>query len=238
MGDHAAHGRENLLSGAATPPLDLFAGLSEGERADMLERGRKLFAGACDFAAGATHTEILPPPSLPEVAFAGRSNVGKSSLINALTGRNALARVSHTPGRTQQLNFFDLGGALMLVDLPGYGYAKVAKHTARQWSALIHAYLKGRVNLRRLCLLIDARHGLKPGDEEIMKLLDLSAVPYRVVLTKIDKVKAAELDAVIAQTTRRLVKHPAAAPLPWPVSAHEGIGIAELRAELAAVPAV
>jgi GTP-binding protein len=242
MGDHAAHGSESLLSDAAKLPpkpiLDLFAGVSEGERADMIERGRKLFAGTCDFTAGATRAEILPAPTLPEVAFAGRSNVGKSSLINALTGRTTLARVSHTPGRTQQLNFFDLGGKLMLVDLPGYGYAKVAKRTAQEWSALIHEYLKGRVNLRRLCLLIDSRHGLKPGDEEIMKLLDLSAVPYRVVLTKIDKVKPAELASVIEATRQRLVKHPAAAPLPWPVSAHDAIGIAELRAELAAVPAV
>lgn len=238
MVHHAADGSENLLSAGTAPILDLFAGVSEGERADMLERGRRLFAGACDFTAGATRPEILPPPTLPEVAFAGRSNVGKSSLINALTGRNALARVSHTPGRTQQLNFFDLGGQLMLVDLPGYGYAKVAKHMARDWSALIHQYLKGRVNLRRLCLLIDGRHGLKPGDEEIMKLLDLSAVPYRIVLTKIDKVKPAELAAVIEATRARLVKHPAAAPLPWPVSSHDGLGIAELRAELAAVPGV
>ncbi|MCY4065501.1 MAG: ribosome biogenesis GTP-binding protein YihA/YsxC, partial [Rhodospirillaceae bacterium] len=161
--------------------------------ADGLEAGRLLFAQECSFVAGVVQVGGLPPDALPEVAFAGRSNVGKSSLINALTNRKALARTSNTPGRTQQINFFDLGGRLCLVDLPGYGYARASKDKVRRWNALIRDYLRGRASLRRVCLLIDARRGLTPGDREIMGLLDASAVSYQIVLTKSDKLHESEL---------------------------------------------
>jgi len=221
MGDHAAHGCEDNVSGVPEPD------------ADALESGRKLFAQECRFVFGAVDYDGLPEDGLPEVAFAGRSNVGKSSLINALTGRNSLARTSNTPGRTRQINFFDLGGRLMLVDLPGYGYAKAAKTEIRGWTRLIESYLKGRAGLRRLCLLIDGRHGLKPVDEGLMTLLDTAAVPFRVVLTKCDKVRAAELAAREAAVRQALVKHPAALPDPIATSAFKGDGIAVLRADLA-----
>ena len=197
------------------------------------ERGRLLFAGSCDFAWGSESHDQLPPPGLPEVAFAGRSNVGKSSLVNALTGRKTLARVSHTPGRTQQINFFDLGQRLMLVDLPGYGHAEVSKKRQQNWGRLIRDYLKGRVPLRIVCLLIDSRHGLKELDQEIMTLLDKAAVSYRVVLTKTDKTKQAELDAVVQATTAALKKHTAAFPAVFVTSAHESEGVEALRAEIA-----
>jgi len=200
---------------------------------DAVEAGRKLFAQECQFIAGAADYDGLPRGGLPEVAFAGRSNVGKSSLINALTGRKTLARTSNTPGRTRQINFFDLGGRLMLVDLPGYGYARAAKTEIRGWTRLIEAYLKGRVGLRRLCLLIDGRHGLKPVDEELMTLLDAAAVPYRAVLTKCDKVRAAELAAREADVKKALAAHPAALPDPLLTSAIKGMGIETLRADLA-----
>ena len=201
-----------------------------------LERGRLLFAGPCDFFAGAMNMGQLPPPRSAEVAFAGRSNVGKSSLVNALTGRKTLARVSHTPGRTQQLNFFDLGpGALTLVDLPGYGYSAVGKAKAEAWTDTTRAFLKGRQELRRVLLLVDGRHGLKPGDEDIMKLLDQSAVIYQVVLTKADKTKPAELAKVQAATAAALSRHVAAYPVIRVTSSHDGAGISELRAELAAL---
>jgi GTP-binding protein len=203
--------------------------------ADALEAGRKLFAQECRFVTGAADYDGLPADGLPEVAFAGRSNVGKSSLINALTGRKTLARTSNTPGRTRQINFFDLGGRLMLVDLPGYGYARAAKTEIRGWTRLIESYLKGRVGLRRLCLLIDGRHGLKPTDDELMKLLDAAAVPYRIVLTKCDKVRAAELDARATAIVEALARHPAALPDPLATSAIKGTGIALLRADLAAL---
>jgi len=223
MGHHAAHGREGDVSAAPEPD------------ADALETGRKLFAQECRFVSGAADYDGLPADSLPEVAFAGRSNVGKSSLINALTGRNALARISNTPGRTRQINFFDLGGRLMLVDLPGYGYARAAKTEIRGWTRLIESYLKGRVGLRRLCLLIDGRHGLKPVDGELMTLLDTAAVPFRIVLTKCDKVRAAELAERVAAIREALVKHPAALPDPIATSAVKGAGIETLRADLAAL---
>lgn len=201
-----------------------------------LERGRLLFAGECEFFAGAMSMAQLPPARGPEVAFAGRSNVGKSSLINALTGRKALARVSNTPGRTQQLNFFDLGhGLLTLVDLPGYGYSSVGKAKAEAWTETTRAFLKGRAELRRVCLLVDGRHGLKPGDEDIMKLLDKSAVIYQVVLTKADKTKPAELERVKAATAATLSRHVAAHPVIRVTSSEDGSGIPELRAELAAL---
>ncbi|HLT77127.1 MAG TPA: ribosome biogenesis GTP-binding protein YihA/YsxC [Ferrovibrio sp.] len=203
-----------------------------------LERGRLLFAGPCEFFAGAMTLAQLPPARGPEVAFAGRSNVGKSSLVNALTGRKALARVSNTPGRTQQLNFFDLGqGRLSLVDLPGYGYSSVGKAKAEAWTETTRAYLKGRPELRRVCLLVDSRHGLKPGDEDIMKLLDQSAVVYQVVLTKADKTSKADLAKVEAATAAVLKRHVAAHPVIRVTSSEEGVGIPELRAELAALAA-
>jgi GTP-binding protein len=172
---------------------------------------------------------------LPEIAFAGRSNVGKSSLVNALTGRRTLARISHTPGRTQQLNFFELGGQLMLVDLPGFGFARVAKNKVRDWTGLIERYLRGRPSLRRVCLLIDARHGAMDVDRSFMKRLDAAAVSYQVVLTKADKVEAGALAARLAALTAELTQHPAAHPQIIVTSAHAGDGIPELRAALAAL---
>jgi GTP-binding protein len=200
---------------------------------DAAERGRRLFTQACDFAAGAESEDRIPPPGLPEIAFAGRSNVGKSSLVNALTGRKTLARVSHTPGRTQQINFFDLAGQLILVDLPGYGYAEVSKSKQRNWGRLIKDYLRGRPCLRCVYLLIDGRHGLKGLDRELMRLLDESAVAYRIVLTKTDETKPAELAAVIARTAETLKSHTAAFPLLFATSSHTGAGIEDLRAEIA-----
>ncbi len=198
-----------------------------------LEAARKLFAGACDFVAGAMTAEQLPPPGLPEIAFAGRSNVGKSSLINALTGRKALARTSNTPGRTQQINFFDLGGRLILADLPGYGYARASKGKIRAWTQLVMLYLKGRACLRRVLLLIDARRGIGDGDREVMAGLDEAAVNYQVVLTKCDKAPAAELAAMTAEIAAELAKRPAAHPDIAVTSSRDGSGIAELRAVIA-----
>ncbi|WP_341704551.1 ribosome biogenesis GTP-binding protein YihA/YsxC [Ferrovibrio sp.] len=201
-----------------------------------LERGRLLFAGPCEFFAGAMIMDQLPPPRGPEIAFAGRSNVGKSSLVNALTGRKTLARVSTTPGRTQQLNFFDLGaGKMTLVDLPGYGYSSVGKAKAAAWTDTTRAFLKGRPELQRVLLLVDGRHGLKAGDEDIMKLLDKSAVIYQVVLTKADKVGPVELEKVRAATATALSRHVAAHPVIRVTSSAAGAGIPELRAELAAL---
>lgn len=203
--------------------------------AGNLERGHWLFAQQCRFVAGAAKLEQIPAAGLPEVAFAGRSNVGKSSLINALTGRTSLARVSVTPGRTRELNFFTLGneGTLYLVDMPGYGYARASKSQVKGWTRLIGDYLKGRRELKRVFLLIDARHGIKPNDEETMALLDEAAVSYQVVLTKADKPKASELAAVQAKVATALAKHPAAYPEILTTSARLGSGIPELRAAVA-----
>ena len=200
-----------------------------------LEAGRLLFAAECRFVIGVARPDDLPADALPEVAFAGRSNVGKSSLINALTGRKTLARTSNTPGRTQQLNFFDLGGRLMLVDLPGYGYAKAPKGDVDRWNRLIRLYLKGRVGLRRLCLLIDARHGVKPSDRQVMDLLDEAAVAYQIVLTKADKLKAGELAQRCADFAGEIAKRAAANPEIIATSATRGDGIAGLRAVLASL---
>lgn len=202
---------------------------------DALERGRLLFARECTFVAGAAQMDRLPEPGLIEVAFAGRSNVGKSSLINALTGHNALARTSRTPGRTQQINFFRLGEALMLVDLPGYGYARASKGNIHNWTKLMHAYLKGRPNLRRLCLLIDSRHGIKDGDRELIRELDAAAVSYQAILTKADKPGVAALGEVLDSVAAELAGHPAAHPDIVVTSAREANGIKELRAVLAAL---
>lgn len=201
--------------------------------ADLVENARKLFAQECTFVTGAASLDGLPPDRLPEVAFAGRSNVGKSSLINALAGRKSLARTSNTPGRTRQINFFDLGGRLMVVDLPGYGYARAPKTEVMGWTRLMQDYLRGRAGLRRLCLLVDGRHGLKPSDEALMALLEAAAVTYRTVLTKADKLSAMALAARIDETERQLRSRTAAMPEVLATSAHKGRGVAELRADLA-----
>lgn len=212
---------------------------TEGELAgeEALERGRLLFAQECRFVAGADNLGALPPPGLTEVAFAGRSNVGKSSLVNALTGRLKLAKTSNTPGRTQQLNFFDLGGRLMLVDLPGYGYAKVSKSKVERWTELARDYLKGRPSLRRLCLLIDGRHGLKDSDREIMSMLDRTAVSYQIVLTKCDKLSEGALSERKHSVESEIARHVAAHPEPICTSAVSGMGVALLRSHLAALAA-
>jgi GTP-binding protein len=205
--------------------------------AEEIARGEALFKGPCVFVKGVTSIEALPDDGRPEIAFAGRSNVGKSSLLNALTGRKALARVSVTPGRTREINFFTLGlsGALYLVDMPGYGYAKAPKSAVKGWTRLIGDYLRGRRELKRVFLLIDARHGIKPNDRETMKLMDESAVSYQSVLTKADKPKTSELEAVIAKAEAELAKHPAAYPQVLVTSARTGSGIPELRAAVAAL---
>lgn len=193
------------------------------------ETGRWLFAQACEFVAGAATASALPPISLPEIAFAGRSNVGKSSLVNALTGRKTLARTSNTPGRTQQLNFFDLGGRLQLVDLPGYGYAAVGREKVTAWEALVRDFLRGRSSLMRVYLLIDGRHGLKPVDHETMTAFDKAAISYAVVLTKADDAKATVLEQNRAETLAGLARHAAAFPDVIVTSAQTGIGIPDLR---------
>jgi GTP-binding protein len=198
-----------------------------------IEAGRKLFAGDWQFAFAASSIATLPPMRGIEIAFAGRSNVGKSSLINSLTGRRALARTSHTPGRTQELIFFGGAGKLTLVDMPGYGYAAAAKTKVKAWTGLIHAFLHGRANLARVYLLVDARHGLKANDEEVLASLDQAAVNYQVVLTKADEVKAPALAQLLAATAAALARHPAAHPEVLATSARSGEGIGELRAAIA-----
>jgi GTP-binding protein len=194
-----------------------------------LERGRKLFAGQTEFVKGVVAMSGLPPADRIEVCFAGRSNVGKSSLINALTGHKALARASNTPGRTQEINFFTLAESHYLVDLPGYGFAKAPVAVVEKWQRLLKAYLSGRPTLRRAFVLIDARHGIKAVDNEILTLLDTSAVPFQVVMTKTDKIKASELDAVLDQVRSKLQAHPAAFPELVVTSAEKGDGIPTLR---------
>lgn len=201
--------------------------------AEVGEAARQLFAGPVDFVKGVVAMDGLPPADRPEVCFAGRSNVGKSSLINALTGRKSLARASNTPGRTQEINYFALGDQSYLVDLPGYGFAKAPVAVVAKWQALLKNYLAGRPTLRRAFCLIDARHGVKPVDHEIMTLLDRSAVPFQVVLTKTDKLGPNALKPVIAQVEEELQKHPAAYPELVITSSEKGQGIATLRAIIA-----
>jgi len=203
----------------------------DAEDSALDEAARKLFSGPIAFLKSAPGLKFLPDPEAPEVAFAGRSNVGKSSLLNRLTNRTGLARTSNTPGRTQELNFFDVGEPLRfrLVDMPGYGFAKAPKDVVRKWRHLINDYLRGRAVLKRALVLVDARHGLKDIDLEVMKMLDDAAVGYRVVLTKADKVKASELEAVTAATAEAARKRPAAHPEVLATSSETGLGIEALR---------
>lgn len=207
--------------------------LAEEPDAQTAEIGRLLFAGETEFLKGVVAMSGLPPADRIEVCFAGRSNVGKSSLINALTGRKGLARASNTPGRTQEINFFTVGARHYLVDLPGYGYANAPVAVVAKWQKLLKQYLSGRQTLRRAFVLIDARHGIKPVDEEILSLMDSSALAFQVVLTKTDKIKTSERDAVLTQVRSALAKHPAAFPEIILTSSEKGEGIATLRAVIA-----
>jgi len=202
----------------------------DAKLADFLEDGRLLFAAEWDFLTAAPTVEFLPPMVGLEIAFAGRSNVGKSSLVNSLTGRKSLARTSVTPGRTQELIFFRVGPQLTLVDMPGYGFAKAPKEKVEAWTHTIRAYLRGRVNLARVFVLIDARHGIKPVDEEILDLLDKAAVSYAIVLTKADQVKPSEFGARLEETQAKIKRRPAAYPHIFPTSSRTGDGLPELRA--------
>jgi GTP-binding protein len=206
------------------------------EQRDLEERARKLFAGPIEFLKSAPELRFLPDATVPEIAFAGRSNVGKSSLLNALTNRKSLARTSNTPGRTQELNFFDVGEPLQLrlVDMPGYGFAEAPKDMVKRWRFLINDYLRGRAVLKRALVLIDSRHGLKPVDREVMDMLDAAAVGYHLVLTKSDKIKPPKLAQVLAETAAESAKRPAAHPQLIATSSETGEGIAELRTAILA----
>jgi GTP-binding protein len=236
MADHApdSAGEAGLLArqeDAGGGPSGAQAELDQA----ALEAGRLLFAAECRFFFAAQRLDQLPPPGLPEVAFAGRSNVGKSSLVNALTGRRSLARASHQPGRTRQLNFFALGERLTLVDMPGYGYAQAAKSIKADWQGLMFDYLRGRPGLQRVLLLLDARIEFKPSDAAVMDLLDQAAVTYQLVLTKADDARAGWLAAKQSEADRIARAHPAAYPQVLTTSSQTGAGIAELRAALAAL---
>ena len=211
------------------------AGKESGRTPGEIEAARKLFTGPCEFVSGAASLESMPGVSLSEVAFAGRSNVGKSSLVNALTGRHSLARTSSSPGRTRQINFFDLGSRLLLVDLPGYGFAQVSRSMKETWQDLASAYLRGRPTLKRVCLLIDSRHGVKDSDRETMKNLDAAAVSYQLVLTKTDYLKHGGVARAVAAAETVARKHVAAYPIVLPTSSETGFGITELRTEILAV---
>lgn len=221
MGDHAPV-RGQVSAGAN----------SDTVAASLIEAGRLLFARDITFMRGAVDLETLPPFGLPELAFAGRSNVGKSSLINALCGRSTVARTSNTPGRTQELNFFDVNSRLILVDMPGYGFASAPKDKVDAWTRLIKGFLRGRPTLRRCILLVDSRHGIKDNDREMMDMLDKAAVVYQVVLTKIDKLNLADIEAVRERTLAEISKRVAAYPHLILTSSEKGIGIPELRAEI------
>lgn len=203
----------------------------EKERADALEAARKLFAGPIAFRLSAPTLDHLPPPDMPEIAFAGRSNVGKSSLLNALTGRSGLARTSNTPGRTQELNIFEVGEppVIRLVDMPGYGFAEAPPAVVKRWRHLVNDYLRGRPNLKRALVLVDARHGIKPNDVEVMGMLDSAAVNYQLVLTKVDKLKPGDREAVLRQTAEAARGHAAAHPDVLVTSSAKSDGMAELR---------
>ena len=205
--------------------------MSDAADQELAERARKLFAGPIEFLKSAPELKFLPDPEVPEIAFAGRSNVGKSSLLNALTNRNKLARISNTPGRTQELNFFDVGQPLQLrlVDMPGYGFAEAPKDMVKRWRFLVNDYLRGRAVLKRALVLVDSRHGLKEVDREVMRMLDDAAVSYHLVLTKSDKVKPSAIGALYESTMVEAAKHPAAHPLIFTTSSETGSGIAELR---------
>jgi GTP-binding protein len=228
MGDYASGGRglsERITDTDLFPPRALDA--------EEVEAGRKLFARECRFVAGAADEAALPPENLPEIAFVGRSNVGKSSLVNALTGRRMLARTSNTPGRTRQLNFFALDARLMLVDLPGYGYAAASKSVIQGWTRLMQNYLRGRSSLRRVCLLIDSRHGIKDPDRALLALCDAAGLSYQAVLTKVDKLGPEPRAAVAESVAAELARHSAAHPEIHLTSAEKGLGIAALRTALA-----
>lgn len=215
--------------------MQLSFGLAEDPDEQTREAGRKLFAGEVDFLKGVVAMSGLPADDRIEVCFAGRSNVGKSTLINAVTGRKAIARASNTPGRTQEINYFTLGDTRYLVDLPGYGYANAPLHVVEKWQALLKQYLSGRASLRRAFVLVDARHGIKPVDQEIMTLLDKSAVTFQVVLTKADKIKSSQRDSVLQQVRGKLAQHPAAYPELVLTSSEKGDGIATLRSIIAGI---
>ncbi len=206
--------------------------VTEQEQSELIEEARKVFAGPIAFLKSAPDLKFLPDMAVNEVAFAGRSNVGKSSLLNALTGRNSLARTSNTPGRTQELNFFDVGEPLRfrLVDMPGYGYARAPKDMVRKWRFLVNDYLRGRAKLKRTLVLIDSRHGVKEVDTDILDMLDAAAVSYRIVLTKADKVKASHLAEVMEKTAQAIRRRPAAHPEIIATSSEKGMGLPELRA--------
>jgi GTP-binding protein len=221
VGDHAQGGGDGVTGGDG-----------DGDAGARAEAGRLLFARAVTFLRGVAALDALPPFGLPEVAFAGRSNVGKSSLINALCGRATVARTSNTPGRTQELNFFDVSGRLILVDMPGYGFASAPRDKVERWTRLVRGYCRGRPVLKRVMLLVDSRHGLKDNDREMMTLLDQAAVVYQLVLTKADKPKAADLAQVIAGTAEAVRRRVAAHPTLLVTSSETGAGIADLRTEL------
>jgi GTP-binding protein len=226
------NGVRNLADSELPEVGDIPIALDSDFNQEELEEGRVLFEGECTFMKGVVAMDGLPDSKVPEVCFAGRSNVGKSSLLNALARRKNLARTSNTPGRTQELNFFDMNNRLLMCDLPGYGYAKAPVGQVERWTALVKDYLRGRPNLRRVCLLIDSRHGLKSVDDEIMGMLDKSAISYQVILTKTDKLKKGQLEKVLAKTQEKLRKQVAAYPVVICTSSEKNEGIAEVRATL------